>query len=97
MTGSYIPYGAYWSSPFSRWQGSLQHLPSVDFAAYLTRTSLESRGISTDVFDAGVLGMTVPQQYSFYGLPWMAGMAGADHIGPQSRLFAFVWDQSWAQ
>jgi len=74
MTDSYIPYGAYWSSPFSRWQGSLQHLPSVDFAAYLARTS-------TDVFDAGVLGMTVPQQYSFYGLPWMAGMAGADHIG----------------
>ena len=73
MIGSYIPYGAYWSSPFSRWQGSLQHLPSVDFAAYLTRTSLESRGIATDVFDAGVLGMTVPQQYSFYGLPWMAG------------------------
>jgi len=81
MTDSYIPYGAYWSSPFSRWQGSLQHLPSVDFAAYLARTSLESRGIATDVFDAGVLGMTVPQQYSFYGLPWMAGMAGADHIG----------------
>jgi len=81
MTESYIPYGAYWSSPFSRWQGSLQHLPSVDFAAYLTRTSLETRGIATDAFDAGVLGMTVPQQYSFYGLPWLAGMIGADHIG----------------
>ncbi len=81
MTASYIPYGAYWSSPFSRWQGSLQHLPSVDFAAYLTRTSLEARGIATDAFDAGVLGMTVPQQYSFYGLPWLAGMIGADHIG----------------
>ncbi|GMR14639.1 MAG: thiolase family protein [Gammaproteobacteria bacterium] len=81
MTGSYIPYGAYWSSPFSRWQGSLQHLPSVEFAAHLTRTSLESRGITGEVFDAGVLGMTVPQQYSFYGLPWLAGMAGVDHIG----------------
>ena len=81
MTGSYIPYGAYWSSPFSRWQGSLQHIPSVEFAAYLTRTSLQARGIETSNFDAGVLGMTVPQQYSFYGLPWLAGMAGADHIG----------------
>jgi len=81
MTSSYIPYGAYWSSPFSRWQGSLQHLPSVEFAAYLTRTALASRGISAEVFDAGVLGMTVPQQFSFYGLPWLAGMAGLDHIG----------------
>ncbi len=81
MIGSYIPYGAYWSSPFSRWQGSLQHLPSVEFAAYLTRTALAARDINAGVFDAGVLGMTVPQQYSFYGLPWLAGMAGADHIG----------------
>jgi len=81
MTVSHIPYGAYWSSPFSRWQGSLQHLPSVEFAAYLARNSLQARGIAGDVFDAGVLGMTVPQQYSFYGLPWLAGMAGADHIG----------------
>ena len=81
MIGSYIPYGAYWCSPFSRWQGSLQHLHSVEFAAHLTRSALASRGIDADVFDAGVLGMTVPQQFSFYGLPWLAGMAGIDHIG----------------
>ena len=81
MTGSFIPYGAYWCSPFARWQGSLGHLPSVEFAAHLTRESLASRGIGTEVFDSGVLGMTVPQQFSFYGLPWLAGMVGADRIG----------------
>jgi len=81
MTGSFIPYGAYWCSPFARWQGSLGHLPSVEFAAHVTRESLASRGIGTEVFDSGVLGMTVPQQFSFYGLPWLAGMVGADHIG----------------
>ncbi len=81
MTASYIPYGAYWCSPFARWQGSLGHLPSVEFAAHVTRESLASRGIDTSVFDSGVLGMTVPQQFSFYGFPWLAGMAGAGHIG----------------
>ena len=81
MTDSYIPYGAYWCSPFARWQGSLGHLPSVEFAAHVTRESLASRGIDTEIFDYGVLGMTVPQQFSFYGLPWLAGMVGADHIG----------------
>jgi len=81
MMDIYIPYGAYWSSPFARWQGSLQHLPSVEFAAYVTRTALASRGIGVRVFDAGILGMTVPQQFSFYGFPWLAGMIGADHIG----------------
>jgi len=81
MTASYIPYGAYWCSPFARWQGSLGHLPSVEFAAHVTRESLASRGIDPSVFDSGVLGMTVPQQFSFYGFPWLAGMAGAGHIG----------------
>ena len=81
MSASYIPYGAYWCSPFSRWQGSLAHLPSVEFAAHVAKTSLATRGISSDVFDSGIHGMTVPQHYSFYGLPWLAGMVGADHIG----------------
>ena len=30
-----IPYGAYWSTPFAKWQGSLSHLHSVKFAAAL--------------------------------------------------------------
>ena len=24
-----IPYGAYWSTPFAKWQGSLAHLHSL--------------------------------------------------------------------
>ncbi len=81
MTSSYIPYGAYWSSPFARWQGSLQHLNSVEFAAWVAKNALASREISSDIFDSGVLGMTVPQQYSFYGLPWLSGLVGATGIG----------------
>jgi acetyl-CoA acetyltransferase len=83
MTASYIPYGAYWCSPFARWQGSLGHLHSIEFAGHLTRQSLASRGISAEEFDFGVLGMTVPQQFSFYGLPWLTGLVGADGVsGP---------------
>ncbi len=81
MTATHIPYGAYWCSPFARWQGSLGHIPSVEFAAYLTREALASREIGAENFDFGVLGMTIPQQRSFYGLPWLAGMVGAGGIG----------------
>ena len=28
-----IPYGAYWSTPFARWQGALSDLNSLKFAA----------------------------------------------------------------
>jgi acetyl-CoA acetyltransferase len=72
-----IPYGAYWSTPFAKWQGSLQHLHSVEFAAHVAREELRKRDIPADGFDFGVLGATIPQKHSFYGLPWAMGLLGA--------------------
>src|SRR5579864_7395593 len=78
-----IPYGAYWSTPFARWQGAYAHLNALEFAAYVARAELDKRGIAPDAFDYGVLGTTVPQPRSFYGLPWVMGMIGAERIpGP---------------
>jgi acetyl-CoA acetyltransferase len=78
-----IPYGAYWSTPFARWQGAYAHLNSLEFAARVVRTELAARGIPGEVLDHGVLGISVPQKHSFYGLPWLAGMAGLAHLsGP---------------
>ncbi|MCT8973525.1 thiolase family protein [Microbaculum sp. A6E488] len=76
-----IPYGTYWSTPFAKWQGSLAHLHSVEFAAAVARDELARREISPEVFDYGVLGLTVPQKGSFYGLPWFAGLIGAPQVG----------------
>lgn len=78
-----IPYGAYWSTPFARWQGSLSHLHSLEFAAHVAKQELANRNIALAHIDNGILGMTVPQHQSFYGLPWVTGMMGADDIaGP---------------
>lgn len=78
-----IPYGAYWSTPFARWQGALAHLNSVQFAARVVKAELAARDIAGERFDHGVLGLSVPQQHAFYGLPWLAGMAGLGHLaGP---------------
>ncbi len=78
-----IPYGAYWSTPFARWQGSLSHLHSLEFAAHVAKAELARREISLADIDHGILGMTVPQQQSFYGLPWVTGMMGAEQVaGP---------------
>jgi len=78
-----IPYGAYWSTPFARWQGSLAHLHALEFAAHVARGELARRGIDAAAFDHGVLGTTVPQPRSFYGLPWVMGMIGAERVpGP---------------
>ncbi len=80
---AYIPYGAYWSTPFCRWQGSFGHLHSLRFAADVATRALTERKISPETFDGLFLGMTVPQQHSFYGAPWAAGLIGAPGIsGP---------------
>lgn len=76
-----IPYGAYWTTPFVRWQGSFAHLHSIKFAAHVVKNEMEKRRIDPHLLDYGVLGTTVPQQHGFYGLPWLTGMAGMGHIG----------------
>lgn len=78
-----IPYGAYWTTPFCRWQGSFGHLHALKFAAEVAVRALAERRIPAEVLDGLVLGYTVPQQFSFYGAPWMAGLIGAPTItGP---------------
>lgn len=79
----FIPYGAYWSTPFTRWQGNFANLHPILFTADVTKRALRERDIAPDTFDALFLGMTIPAQYSFYGSPWLAGLIGATSIfGP---------------
>ncbi len=78
-----IPYRAYWSTPFARWQGAFAHLHSLRFAAHVARAELARRQIDPGVFDFGVLGMTRPERNGFYGLPWLMGLIGAGRVaGP---------------
>ena len=83
-----IPYGAYWSTPFARWQGSFAGLHSVEFAAHVARLELERRRIDPQIFDHGVLGFSVPQKQSFYGLPWLTGLIGAKGVGGPTLMQA---------
>ncbi len=83
LENCWIPYGAYWSTPFCRWQGSLGGLHSMRLAADSTTRFLAERGIAPETFDGLVLGITVPQRHGFYGAPWLAGLIGAGGItGP---------------
>jgi acetyl-CoA acetyltransferase len=80
---AYIPYGAYWSTPFCRWQESFSHLNALPFAAEVAVRALEKRNISPQMIDSLYFGLTVPQKHSFYGGPWLAGLIGAQTItGP---------------
>ena len=83
MNNAYVPYGAYWSTPFAKWQGSLGHLHSMKLAANVARDTLAAKKFPIEMIDFGILGMTIPQPSSFFGLPWVTGMIGIpDVAGP---------------
>jgi len=78
-----IPYGAYWSTPFCKWQQDFQSLHAIRFASHVTKHELGRRDIAAEFFDYAVLGTTIPQARCFYGAPWMTSMAGLGEIsGP---------------
>ena len=41
-----IPYGAYWSTPFAKWQGTLTHLHSIEIGAHVAKAELSKRNIN---------------------------------------------------
>jgi acetyl-CoA acetyltransferase len=84
MASVEIPYGCYWSTPFTRWQGALAHLNAVQFGAWVAKREMERRAIDPSVVDHCVLGITVFQHHSFFGLPWFTGLAGMGHVTGQT-------------
>lgn len=80
---AFIPYDAYWSTPFCRWQGNFAHMHSLVFAAETCKGAFLARRLLPDMFDSLILGMTIPQKNCFYGAPWLAGLIGASSLtGP---------------
>lgn len=80
---AFIPYGAYWSTPFVRWQGAFSHLHSIEFSAHVARDALSGRKINPAQIDFCAYGMTVIQPNCFYATPWFTAMIGAERLpGP---------------
>ncbi len=73
----FIPYRAYWSTPFCRWQGSLAGSHAVKLVAACAGNSLAKCGATPSELDGIHFGMTVPQRQSFYGAPWLGALIGA--------------------
>lgn len=79
----YIPHKGYWSSPFSRWQMSFQNEHAIELGARTAKKFLALKGLTPDIFDGCVLGMTIGQPAWFYANPWFCGLLGNDRItGP---------------
>jgi len=80
LTKAFIPYGGYFSSPFSRWQGTLANENAITLGAATGKRWLEQKRWDPKIFDYTYLGITVHQAQGFYGGPWSAALLGADHV-----------------
>ncbi|MCF8075381.1 MAG: thiolase family protein [Desulfotignum sp.] len=80
LTKAFIPYSGYYSSPFSKWQGSLANENSIVLGSQTAEKWLETKDISPDIFDYLILGTTVGQPHMFYGGPWASALIGAQNI-----------------
>ena len=75
FTKAYIPYNGYYSSPFSRWQGSMQNENSIELGAKTARRwFLEKKRIDPSIIDYLYFGITIHQHHLFYSHNWAAGI-----------------------
>jgi len=75
FTKAYIPYNGYYSTPFCRWQGSMQNENGIELGAKTARRwFLEKRKVDPTVIDYLYFGITIHQHRMFYSHNWSAGM-----------------------
>lgn len=73
---AYIPYGGYYSTPFCKWQGSLQNENSIKLAADTSKRFFEAKGLDAQMIEFLYLGHTIIQPGSFFGAAWAANEMG---------------------
>jgi acetyl-CoA acetyltransferase len=75
FTKAYIPYNGYYSTPFTRWQGSMQNENSIELGAKTARRwFLEKKKIDPGILDYLYYGTSITQHHLFYSHNWAAGM-----------------------
>lgn len=77
---AYIPYKGYYSTPFCKWQGSLQLDNAIELGAKTSKRWFESRGLDQKELDYLYLGITIGQHRVFFGATWAAFLMGAPDI-----------------
>ena len=77
---AFVPFRGYYSSPFARWQGSLQSENAIELGAVTAKRWLAAKNYDPGMIDYVILGKTVGQPHSFYASSWAAAMSEAEKV-----------------
>jgi acetyl-CoA acetyltransferase family protein len=80
FTKAYIPYKGYYTTPFVKWQGSLQTQHPVRLAGATCKRWLAERHPEWDAMkiDYVNMGNTVASKHAFWNGSWVAALLGAE-------------------
>jgi acetyl-CoA acetyltransferase family protein len=90
LTKAFIPYNGYYSSPFSRWQGTMANENAISLGAKTARNWFLSRDLDPTVIDYMYYGITIAQLHMFYSHTWAAAML----VDNQKNLPALMVNQA---
>jgi acetyl-CoA acetyltransferase len=74
LTKAFIPYGGYYSSPFSRWQGTMATENAIVLGAKTARNWMLARKLDPTMLEYMYYGITIAQHHMFYSHTWAAAM-----------------------
>ena len=80
LTKAFVPFRGYYSTPFSRWQGSMANENSIVLAGNTSKRWLAEKNWDPKMFEYLILGITISQHHQFYASAWAAAIMGAGHI-----------------
>lgn len=75
----YIPYGAYYSSPYSRYGKTFKNENAIELSSKTTKKWMKSKSFDPSIVDFVIYGNSVHQHHGFWAGPWSAALIGADH------------------
>lgn len=76
---SFIPYAAYYTSPYSRYGKSFKNYNSIKLSAETSKKWFTSKNIDPKTIDYVIYGTSVHQHYGFWAGPWSAALMGCEH------------------
>lgn len=74
LNKAFIPYGGYYSTPFCRWQGTMQNENSIELGAKSARRWLLANDYDPRMLEYLYFGITIGQPELFYSHNWAAAM-----------------------
>jgi acetyl-CoA acetyltransferase len=77
-TKAYIPYKGYYTTPFCRWQGSMQYDNAITLGANTARRWFLEKKIDPTIIDYLFFGTTVAQHHWFFAHKWAGSILTDD-------------------